>query len=278
VEVDALLDQGADISIISKPWVIRHIRKPHFYKLDTNVRCYAYDKNPTSSSASKRVDKDAVTICEVLYEELYLLGYKFHFPIYCHPANIPLLILGNDYLSMVDLSVNVATATIKVPQFAIFETEEENRLELSKQGSEAAGAYLIANLALLTAGRAENPYTKAGISRNINGIELNFNEFFLYPDKAVNVFAAQHVHLPCHTTGILFRMGTCYAVRAVTRGAFGDLQVLSRVWLQEGEDSELVTLPVSTETALSLTTMYPCAVAHPIREAYVKSLSSSPSP
>ena len=184
ITTDVLLDNGSDISVISRSWVINNIRHPHLYALDTRILCYPYYKDPTRRLINERADDDAVMIREVFYAEVEFLSFKFHFPIHAHPDDIPLFILGNDYLSMVDISINVATTTIKIPKFRQFRSEMENDEALSKQGGNEAFEYLIANLALLTAGKAERRDITTLASREVKGLELNHNVFFHLPQQS----------------------------------------------------------------------------------------------
>ena len=255
VELDVLLDSGADISVLAVSWIVKHIKGPHLYKLDTAVACYPYDKNPNRwYNSATEAWKNVAVIRDVFYAEFKGLGYHFYFPIHAHPDDIPLFILGNDCLSLMDISINVATSTIRMPRFANAPNAQEYYQIINHQAEIAAGAYLNTKLAMLTAGRVSSISTSQYDSQNVDGVEVNHYEFLLYPTKAVNVFASQCVHLPCHTNGIPFRKNSCYSIRAVTRCPFGDLQVLSEVLQHHDVDSERITIPVMTETAV---TMFP---------------------
>ena len=273
VAVPALLDPGADISVISRTWVVKNLKHPHMYALIDPVLCYPYNKDPDHNPSPLPTD-EAALIYEVLYEPLTVYSYTFSFPIHLHPEDIPLFILGNDYLSRVDLSINVNTRTIQIPKFLKFRTEAENYRAMNKQGDYHAFEYLVAYTHALAARRGIGASSTRVATRNMKGIELNHNEFFIYPRKEVNLWASHPVHLPCHTPGVQFRRGCCYAIRAVTRGPLGDLQVLSPHWVQTEADSDFITLPVATETAVTLTKTHPCAIAKPIPEACVDALST----
>jgi hypothetical protein len=219
-----------------------------------------------------QAEKGAVIIREVFYAKVKVLNFEFMFPIHCHPEDIALPILGNDFLSLVDMSVNVATSTITLPIFAQFRTEAENFKVLSRQSETKADEYLLSNLAVLSAGKEVLGLSSEVMSISVKGTELNFNEFFLYPDTSVDVICSQRVQLPCHTSGIPFRKGKCYTIRAVTRGILGDLEVLSPTWVQTEADTDTIKIPVTTETAVSLSSKYPCAIAQPLTEAHVEAV------
>ena len=52
VTTDVLLDNGADISVISCSWVVNNIRHAHLYALDIKILCYPYYKDPTRRTIS----------------------------------------------------------------------------------------------------------------------------------------------------------------------------------------------------------------------------------
>ena len=273
IQISALIDPGADISLISDAWVRSNIHHPHLYALDAHVLCYPYNKKPQKSGVLALHDKNVAVIREVLFAEIALAPFRFSFPIHCHPDDIPLMILGNDYSSLIEFNVNVANSMITIPKFKVFETAVDNQRVINEQGDDAAFEYLIANLAMLTAGKAAARSDGRMASYNNKGVELDYNEFLIYPNTSANIDASQCALLPCHTNGVPLRENCCYAIRAVTRGPLGDIQVLTTSWLQQDFDSEMITLPVTTETAAYFTPSYPCAVGKPVRETCIEALT-----
>ena len=165
----------------------------------TAVACYPYDKNPDRwYHSATEAWKNVAVIRESLYAEFSCLCYQFSFPVLAHPEDIPLFILGNDCLSYMDIAINVATSTIRMPRYVNFPKAQENYQVLNPQADHAAGEYLNTNLVMLP---AEN--TSEYESQNIEEIEL-----------------------PCSTIGIPLRKGSCSSIRASTRCPYGDLQVL----------------------------------------------------
>jgi len=143
----------------------------------------------------------------------------------------------------------------------------------SQAGMLRARMYLVAPHTLLIMGNSENSDIGASVSTNINGVELKFNKFSIYPDKVVSIFSSQHVQSPWHTPMALVRTGCCNVSRAITLGPFGDLRVLSATWLQQRGESELMIIRVSTETSVSLTTAQPSPTDSPVKKAYLASIS-----
>ena len=281
-----LLDSGADITLISMNAVKKLRAKGKMKRLAVPCICFPFDKRPKDGPVDPEDLPPAME--HVVVVQLSFLVFDISFPIHCHPADLPIVMIGNDLMSFLNIAINATASEISIP---INGGEDKDRYlkELNRTAQERALQYqqrLVrhnnrqGSAMMITEGSAQTTTHIEKASRIMCGVDKRMNEHLLFPVKSCSVNYMQPVRMTCLIHDFTFRKGGCYFINSNEWKLGDSLEIdhqKSLVYQHELEDSPFIDLIFTTNASAKLFKSNACAVVtrmHVTKSAALQSLST----
>ena len=283
-----MLDSGSDISVASENLIRKICPSVSFTKLSIPLICFPFDKDP--AECKHKPENIPAPIEYFTLVTIELLNFRFRFPIHCHPGSVPIIIIGNDLLSIMNCNINVSLSRITFPlpkkcrpgsKFDQWVQEVSNIIDSKgvaiaqtlRKSSSRNGCIIAThdNNIEDDASMGENE------SKSIRGIDLNDNEHFIYPTSVYSLEPFSSVQMLCQSRGLTLRTNEYYQIHLINRDPNNRLSTEEgnrHIICHQIEDSDLFYINFTSITGGQLHINRPCAVIKRCSMGHVAELSA----
>ena len=273
VLMNFMLDSGSDISVVAESLVRKLIPTLKLRLLAFPIICFPFDKDPGDCNKNKVAPPLPIEYFALVNIEL--LSLRFRFPIYCHPGPVPIMLIGNDLLSKLNCNINVALSriTFPLPKDCKAGDAFNNWVEGVSRHMDEEGLKIAQSIGQIVTRNgcisADNPDCSPnknkdlGVSRLLQGIDLNSNESLVYPTCSYNLEPFSAVEMLCRSDKLKLRTNDFYQVFIINRDP--SQRVSSEggfkcIFKHLTEDSDLFHIKLESSSGYQLKANHACAV------------------
>ena len=277
--IPILLDSGSDVSVVSVLFLTSSLPNSALLRLRLPCVCYPFNDSPDRVSSDNA--SSVLTVKTFIVTEISFLSFHVSFPVLVYPAYLPSLILGNDFLSCLNIGINISNSCLVIPGIPSGQSPESHIASLCSMATRRGSQY---QRSLLTGAPFElNPLSASTInwmfkldhSSLVKGVDIPAQCSLVYPCKGSTVSLFSNITISCQISSLTLRKGLHYVFYPISR-PWNPVRFPAGpdyYYCHDQDDTNLIRLTFSSPSQGQLYKSFPCAYVLPTHACRVTSIS-----
>ena len=290
VETIYLFDSGSDFSIVSSGHQAKFAAHTVDHNLAQFIHCVPF--NYASMEDENYNHADLPPLRRVVTPTFRMCGIQVKFPFYVFERNLSVVILGNDFMTLFGMAPHPDTSDIWMRYLWVESHQRaldnqpylfrENKIRQNRSNVYLKQLLLWrgkSGVSLLISVNAEGTpevTPRTFQPKEVEGVWLMPDEQLLYPTQSTILIPTQTKKVEVRANNYKFRPGFTYRIQSVERAPFYDVslaqEIVSYEYTHQGEDSDTITLSLTTVSGVELRPQVACAIANRISITMVTAL------